>query len=84
LILKDDLADKVVNETDEANSAIFARGFGGITDMILGPDGYLYVLSIYQSGDNCDPLRHPGDPCIAYDKSVGGTIFRIIPRSNID
>ncbi|HEY7109376.1 MAG TPA: PQQ-dependent sugar dehydrogenase [Nitrososphaeraceae archaeon] len=84
LILKDDLADKVVNETDEVNSAIFARGFGGITDMILGPDGYLYVLSIYQSGDNCDPLRHPGDPCIAYDKSVGGTIFRIIPRSNID
>jgi glucose/arabinose dehydrogenase len=84
LILEADLADKVVDKTNETNDAIFAHGFGGITDMALGPDGYLYVLSIFQSGDNCDPLRHPGDPCIAYDKSVGGTIFRVVPRSNID
>jgi aldose sugar dehydrogenase len=84
LILEDDLADKVVDKTNETNIAIFARGFGGITDMALGPDGYLYVLSIFQSGDNCDPIRHPGDPCIAYDKSIGGTIFRVVPRSNND
>jgi glucose/arabinose dehydrogenase len=82
LILEADLADKVVHKTNETNIAIFAHGFGGITDMALGPDGYLYVLSIFQSGDNCDPIRHPGDPCIAYDKSVGGTIFRVVPRSS--
>jgi glucose/arabinose dehydrogenase len=78
------LADKVANTTNETRGVIFARGFGGITDIELGPDGYLYVLSIFQSGDNCDPIRHPGDPCISYDKSVGGTIFRIVPSSYLD
>jgi glucose/arabinose dehydrogenase len=84
LLLTPALADKVANTANETQSVIFARGFGGITDIELGPDGYLYVLSIFQSGDNCDPIRHPGDPCISYDKSVGGTIFRVVPRSNID
>jgi glucose/arabinose dehydrogenase len=84
LTLPSVLADKVVNTTNETQSVIFARGFGGITDIELGPDGYLYVLSIYQSGDNCDPVRHPRDPCISYDKSIGGTIFRIMPRSEIN
>ena len=27
---------------------IFARGFGGITDMEVGPDGYLYIVSYGQ------------------------------------
>jgi hypothetical protein len=83
LTLPSVLADKVVNTTNETQSVIFARGFGGITDIELGPDGYIYVLSIYQSGDNCDPVRHPRDLCISYDKSIGGTIFRIMPRSEI-
>ena len=25
---------------------MFAKGFGGITDLEVGPDGYLYVVSI--------------------------------------
>jgi glucose/arabinose dehydrogenase len=28
----------------------FAEGFGGITDLEIGPDGYLYVL-IYDNED---------------------------------
>ncbi len=31
-----------------AEDVIFASGFGGITDLTVGPDGYLYVVSIGQ------------------------------------
>ena len=39
------LADKVADSDEEASQLIFGSGFGGITDMEVGPDGYLYVLS---------------------------------------
>jgi aldose sugar dehydrogenase len=32
----------------EANNMVFGKQFGGITDMTVGPDGYLYVVSIGQ------------------------------------
>ncbi len=46
LVLNGALADKVANNLDELNSVIFGRGFGTITDLQVGPDGYLYVLTI--------------------------------------
>jgi aldose sugar dehydrogenase len=39
------LNDAVANSPEEADDAIFGTGFGGITDIKTGPDGYLYVLS---------------------------------------
>jgi glucose/arabinose dehydrogenase len=42
---KKNLLDKVVDDDDEANSLLFGTGFGGISDIEIGPDGYLYVLS---------------------------------------
>jgi aldose sugar dehydrogenase len=42
------LADNVANKIEETKNIIFAKGFGGITDMDVGPDGYLYVLSYAQ------------------------------------
>ena len=39
------LKDKIVNTMDEIKNITFASGFGRITDMDLGPDGNLYVLS---------------------------------------
>lgn len=39
------LADKIANDMDEIKEIIFGQGFGGITDLDVGPDGYLYVLS---------------------------------------
>jgi len=45
LFLQGVLSDRVANNTHELNDVIFARGFGGITDLDVGPDGYLYVLS---------------------------------------
>jgi glucose/arabinose dehydrogenase len=40
------LKDKVANMPPELdNSVVFARGFPGITDLQVSPDGYLYVLA---------------------------------------
>ena len=32
----------------DMNEILFGHGFGGITDLTVGPDGYLYVVSIGQ------------------------------------
>lgn len=39
------LEDKVVNDPKENQPFVFGQGFGGITDIQVGPDGYLYILS---------------------------------------
>ena len=44
-ILNGSITDKVTDSDQEMNQLIFGTGFGGITDMEVGPDGYLYVLS---------------------------------------
>jgi glucose/arabinose dehydrogenase len=38
------LADKVANSNDDLSDVIFGTGFNGITDIEVGPDGYLYIL----------------------------------------
>ena len=40
------LADLVANTQTEANTALFASGFGSVTDLVMGPDGDLYVVDI--------------------------------------
>ena len=45
LVLSGDLIDKVADSDEEAMKSAFGSGFGGISDMDVGPDGYLYVLS---------------------------------------
>ena len=45
-VLDGNLADGVADKFNEADSLIFAKNFGRITDMEIGPDGYLYVLTI--------------------------------------
>ncbi|MEP6577200.1 MAG: PQQ-dependent sugar dehydrogenase [Nitrososphaerota archaeon] len=45
LNLSGKLSDKIANNTMELNDVIFAKGFGKVADMEIGPDGYLYVLS---------------------------------------
>ncbi|MGA7977468.1 MAG: PQQ-dependent sugar dehydrogenase [Nitrososphaeraceae archaeon] len=44
LVLNASLADKVASGEDNTEQIEFASGFGGITDMQIGPDGNLYVL----------------------------------------
>jgi aldose sugar dehydrogenase len=48
LILSGKLADKVADSDRQTKGIIFGSNFGGITDMVIGPDGYLYVLSFGQ------------------------------------
>ncbi len=46
LVLGSTLADKIANTPEDAKPVIFGTGFdGGITDLQVGPDGYLYVLT---------------------------------------
>ncbi len=45
LALTGALADKVANTPQESQQVVFGRGFGTITDLQVGPDGYLYVLT---------------------------------------
>jgi len=45
LMLDGPLRDKEADNTTELQKAIFGQGFGGITDIQVGLDGYLYVLT---------------------------------------
>jgi glucose/arabinose dehydrogenase len=43
------LTDFVADNKDELSTIVFGTGFGRITDIETGPDGFLYILS-YQDG----------------------------------
>lgn len=40
------LSDLVVDNANELSEITFGKGFGGITDIKTGPDGFLYIVSI--------------------------------------
>jgi len=45
------LSDKIVSSNETDDEIIFGKGFGGITDIEVGPDdGYMYVLTFDGSG----------------------------------
>jgi aldose sugar dehydrogenase len=50
LSLDGPLVDKVADKVEELGNIIFGKGFGVITDLQVGPDGYLYVL-VYDKDD---------------------------------
>ena len=63
------LEDNEVDEPKENQPLIFGQGFGGITDIQVGPDGYLYILSytgsiyrILPISDSIDPKSQPSSP----------------------
>lgn len=45
LSLPEETNDRIANDDEELEGVLFAEGFGGVTDIEVGPDGYLYVLS---------------------------------------
>ena len=46
LLLSGPLRDKVADDDEEFEEAIFGHDFeGGVTDLEVGPDGMLYVVS---------------------------------------
>jgi glucose/arabinose dehydrogenase len=80
LYLTGDLADKIANTPKDLEGVVFAKGFGGITDLEIGPDGFLYVSSLYQGAPNCDPKFPDREGhCISFSSPLDGTIFRLVP-----
>jgi aldose sugar dehydrogenase len=50
LVLNGTLANKISYTPQESKPVVFGTGFqGGITDIQVGPDGYLYVLTFFGS-----------------------------------
>jgi aldose sugar dehydrogenase len=50
LVLPNSLESKLLTSlyATDLDKILFGQGFGGITDLTVGPDGYLYVVSIGQ------------------------------------
>jgi aldose sugar dehydrogenase len=76
------LADRTAQDPKELEKIIFTRAAGGITDMELGPDGYLYILSLTgdaAAGRDCTSDRR--ENCVDYDDSSLSTagIFKVVP-----
>jgi hypothetical protein len=73
--------DKKTDNIEEFRGVIFGESFGGITDVEVGPDGYLYVLSLYQGGDNCEGSED--EDCIPYSSGVGGLSLEYLLNNEI-
>jgi aldose sugar dehydrogenase len=56
LQLNQSLEDKIANNLNELKNITAAVGFGRITDMQIGPDEYLYILSSSDDGVSIDRL----------------------------
>jgi aldose sugar dehydrogenase len=46
LLLNGPLTDKIADSYDELDDVVFGGGFGLISDLEIGPDGYLYVVAL--------------------------------------
>lgn len=51
LDLTGDLADLVYSKKDESSKIVFGENFGIVTDLEVGPDGYLYVVSALKKSE---------------------------------
>lgn len=52
LLLQGPLDDQIATDMEEMKEIIFAEGFGRTTDMQVGPDGNLYILTSSEKGAN--------------------------------
>ena len=68
LVLKDNLTDKVAYNKKEYKDIIFGEGFGGITHLEIGADGYTYILTFHERTYKSYPHYYGN-----------GAIYRIIP-----
>ena len=57
LSLSGNLTDLVLNKKDSSSKIIFGESFGIITDLEVGPDGYLYVVSGFRKTDEGSVYR---------------------------
>jgi glucose/arabinose dehydrogenase len=71
LVLGGGLSDRALDPGDEADDILFGTGFGGITDVKVGPDGYLYVLT-FQNDEGSIFRIVPEGLATADDDADGG------------
>jgi len=81
LSLDNKLADKMADNRDELKDVIFGHGFGAVVDIEVGPDGYLYILSLFEAKDKCDPNIVFSDCYDFSSNDIRGSIFRIVPKN---
>ncbi len=51
LDLTGDLEDLLYSKKEDSSSIVFGENFGVVTDLKVGPDGYLYVVSASRGTD---------------------------------
>ncbi len=68
------LADLVADDNDERDLLAIAEGFGSVTDLELGPDGEVYVVSIAQGA--IYRLPEPGVAALA----AGALVIPVLAR----
>jgi glucose/arabinose dehydrogenase len=79
LSLKGELADKMTDGHDDDLYVILAQAPGAITDIQIGPDGYIYYVSLNVIHSDCDRAT-PG--CLVH-AGIEGAIFKIVPKTKI-
>jgi len=61
LVLQGPLTDKVADTDDQLDNVIFAEGFSGaVTDLEIGPDGFLYIVALDEGKIYRIVPAHPG------------------------
>lgn len=71
LLLNGSLSGKSAYNLQDDKPTIFAKGLDPIVDIQVGPDGYLYILS----------LGHGDFEKQENKQTNGGTIYRIEPKN---
>lgn len=78
LDLTGSLSDKIASEDDSSMEDIkFVQAPGGVIDLQIGPDGFIYIVSVDVTLSDCDEDA-PG--CLVRD-GIKGSIYRIVPIS---
>ena len=70
-----------INKVQELMSSFWTR-LWGITDIEVGPDNYLYILTTNNGGHNCNESNNNG--CIEYSSGEEGAIFRNYSKKGIE
>ena len=74
----------VADNLEEMKEIIFAKNLGLITDIKIGPDGYLYVLSLIFDQDE-PGWKIISEQIMQNNPEIGsnkGVIFRIVPTNS--
>jgi glucose/arabinose dehydrogenase len=76
LVLNGEVSDRIASNSSERDNLAILKAPGGITEMEMGPDGYIYLLALGAGGGgDCEPGR---EKCVDYDSSsVIGGVFRL-------